>query len=51
MHFQKYQGTCERGLNFYNIYTVTIVIHKSRYLIGTIGIAKFGPKKGPDFAE
>ena len=29
---------------FYYIYTVTIVIHKSRNLIGTLGIAKFGPK-------
>ena len=30
--------------NFYHIYTITIVIHKSRNLIGTAGIAKFGPK-------
>ena len=29
---------------FYNIYTVAIVIHKSPNLIGTLGIAKFGPK-------
>ena len=29
---------------FYYMYTVTIVIHKSRSLIGTGGIAKFGPK-------
>ena len=29
---------------FYHIYTVTIVIHKSRNLIGTVGIAKVGPK-------
>ena len=29
---------------FYHIYTVTIVIHKSRNLIGTVGSAKFGPK-------
>ena len=29
---------------FYHIYTVTIVIHKSPNLIGTLGIAKFGPK-------
>ena len=29
---------------FYLIYTLTIVIHKSRNLIGTLGIAKFGPK-------
>ena len=29
---------------FYHIYTVTIVIHKSRNLIGTVGISKFGPK-------
>ena len=31
---------------FYHIYTVTIVIHKSHNLIGTEGIAKFGPKQG-----
>ena len=30
--------------NFLHIYTITIVIHKSRNLIGTVGIAKFGPK-------
>ena len=30
--------------HFYHIYTVTIAIHKSRNLIGTLGIAKFGPK-------
>ena len=29
---------------FYHIYTLTIVIHKSRNLVGTGGIAKFGPK-------
>ena len=29
---------------FYHIYTVTIVIHKSRNLFGNVGIAKFGPK-------
>ena len=29
---------------FYHIYTVTIVIHKSRNLIGTLTIAKFAPK-------
>ena len=29
--------------NFYHIYTITIVIQKSRSLIGTVGIAKFGP--------
>ena len=29
---------------FYRVYTVTIVIHKSRNLIGTVGIEKFGPK-------
>ena len=29
---------------FYHIYTLTIVIHKSRNLIGTVGIARFGPK-------
>ena len=29
---------------FYHIYTVTIVIHKCRNLIGTQGIAEFGPK-------
>ena len=29
---------------FYHIYTVTIAIHKSRNLIGTVGIAKFGPE-------
>ena len=28
----------------YHIYTVTIVIHKSRNLIGTEEIAQFGPK-------
>ena len=28
---------------FYHIYTLTIVIHRSRNLIGTGGIAKFGP--------
>ena len=27
---------------FYNIFTVTIVIHKSRDLIGTLGIANLG---------
>ena len=30
--------------NFYHSFTVTTVIHKSRNLIGTGGIAKFGPK-------
>ena len=29
---------------FYRIYAITIVIHKSRNMIGTGGIAKFGPK-------
>ena len=29
---------------FYHIYTLTIVIHKSRNLIGTEEIAQFGPK-------
>ena len=29
---------------FYHINTVTIVIHKSRSLIGTQGMAEFGPK-------
>ena len=29
---------------FYHIYTVIIVIHKSRNMIGTVGIVKFGPK-------
>ena len=29
---------------FYHIYTGTIVIHKSRNLIGTEEIAQFGPK-------
>ena len=29
---------------FYHIYAITIVIHKSRNLIYTVGIAKFGPK-------
>ena len=29
---------------FYHIYTVTIVIHKSRNLIGTVGIAESRPK-------
>ena len=29
---------------FYHIHTLTIIIHKSRNLIGTGGIAKFGPK-------
>ena len=29
---------------FYHIYTVTIVIHKSHNLIGTVGIAKFEPE-------
>ena len=28
---------------FYHIYTVTIEIHKSRKLIGTVEIAKFVP--------
>ena len=27
---------------FYHIYTITIVIHRSRNLIGTVGIGKFG---------
>ena len=31
------------------IYTVTIVIHKSRNLIGTLGISEFGPKYGQVF--
>ena len=34
---------------FYHIYTVTIVIHKSRNLVGTVRIAKVGPKKGHVF--
>ena len=34
----------QSNLKFYHIYTVTIVIHKSRNLIGTLGIAKFGHK-------
>ena len=34
---------------FYHIYTVTIIIHKSRNLIGTVGIAKFMPKYGQVF--
>ena len=29
--------------NSFTFYTVNIVIHKSRNLIGTGGIAKFGP--------
>ena len=29
---------------FYHIYTLTIVIHKSRDPIDTVGIAKFGLK-------
>ena len=29
---------------FYHIYTLTIVIHKSRNLIGAEEIAQFGPK-------
>ena len=29
---------------FYHIRNVTIVIHKSRSLIGTLGIAEFVPK-------
>ena len=29
---------------FYHIYTLTMVIHKSRNLIGTEEIAQFGPK-------
>ena len=29
-------------IEIYNVYTVIIVIHKSRNLIGTLGIAKFG---------
>ena len=33
----------------YHIYTVTIGNHKFRNLIGTVGIAKFGPKQGQDF--
>ena len=33
----------------YHIYTVKIVFHKSRNLIGTVGIAKFGPKQGHVF--
>ena len=32
-----------------HLHTVTIVIHKSSNLIGTVGIAKFGPKKGQAF--
>ena len=55
-HQWKYDGITASNLNpvgvfstllsnrkFYHIYTVTIVIHKSRNLIGTVGIAKFGP--------
>ena len=34
----------QSNLKFYHIYTVTIVIHKSRNLIGTVGIVKIGPK-------
>ena len=29
---------------FYHICSVTIVIHKSHNLVGTLGIAEFGPK-------
>ena len=34
---------------FYHILTLTIVINKFRNLIGTGGIAKFGPKSGQVF--
>ena len=34
---------------FYHIYTVTIVIHKSRNLIGTLGITKFGSNRARFF--
>ena len=34
---------------FYHMYTLTIVIHNSSNLIGTGGIAKFGPKYGQVF--
>ena len=34
---------------FYHIYTLTMVIHKSRNLIGTGGIAKFGLNRAKFF--
>ena len=40
---------CQSNRKLYHIYTVTIVIHKSRNLIGTLGIAEFGPKQGHVF--
>ena len=56
-HLWNYDGIMDSNLNpvgvfsilqsnrkFYHIYTATIVLHKSRNLIGTVGIAKFGPK-------
>ena len=39
----------ESNQRFYHIYTLAIVIHKSRNLIGTVGIAKFRPKWGQVF--
>ena len=33
----------------YHIYNITIEIHKSRSLISTVRIAKFGPKSGQVF--
>ena len=35
--------------DFFHIYTVAIVIHKSRNLIVTLGITEFGPKVGQVF--
>ena len=56
-HQLNYDGITDSNLNpvgvllilqsnrkFYHIYTVTMIIHKCRNLIGTLGIAKFGPK-------
>ena len=37
-------STLQSNRKFYHIYIVKIVIHKSRNLIGTVGIVKFGPK-------
>ena len=34
-----------------NLFAVTIVIHRSRNLIGTLGSSEFGPKIGSGFSE
>ena len=53
----KVKGPCHRFTRFHGInqiensvtFAVTIVINRSRDLIGTLGIAEFGPKQGQVF--